>query len=141
MSAVPAIPTVTDELNRKTIEAMLWLAEKRDSGEITDSDFYLGAEIAFMITSGLVDKDIAALTWTNEPESYKHRHETVVLRKLDSILILERPVKSAPTPTLTLIRDGKISRHKYCNGYSFKRAMQSWIDKGWSPLTEEMNNA
>jgi hypothetical protein len=132
---------VTDELNRKTVEAMLWLVEQRESGRITESDFYLGAEVAFMIVNGLVDKDIAEMTWVPAPENYKSRTETAVLRKQDDLLLLRRNMSSNQVRPI-LIRNGRLASLKPSEGVtSLSSILKKMQAKGWIPITEEISNA
>lgn len=52
------VPTLQDELNRKTLEAIEKLALDRDSGRITEAQYAYGVDIVWTTTAGLVDKDL-----------------------------------------------------------------------------------
>lgn len=141
MTIASTIPTVTDELNRKTVDAMLWLIEQRDSGKITEDEFYLGAEMAFMIVNGLVDRDIAEMTWVKPPESYAKRSELAVLRKNDDLLVLRRVLTSNQVRPI-LVRNGRFATLKPSEGVkSLSELLSRMTSKGWNPITEERLNA
>ena len=61
------LPTVTDEINRKTVEAMEWLVHARDQHKITGAEFDTAIQAIWIAVSGLVDKDVTG--FLSEAES------------------------------------------------------------------------
>ena len=57
MSAVSVMPTLQEELDRKTHETLEWLILGRDQCRLSDIQFEAGTDALFMAVSGLVDKD------------------------------------------------------------------------------------
>jgi len=55
------VPTIRDELNRKSFEALEWLAVDFDHGKLTRAQYAAGLEALFMTVAGLVDEEIFKL--------------------------------------------------------------------------------
>lgn len=53
-----AVPTIRDELNRKTFETIEWLAVSHDLGKITEGQFNTGVDAVFMSVAGLVSDSV-----------------------------------------------------------------------------------
>src|SRR3569832_1870617 len=58
MSALPRLPTIREELDRKAFETIDWLITSYDKGKLTEPQFHSGLNALFMATSGLVDADV-----------------------------------------------------------------------------------
>jgi len=52
------LPTIREELDRKTFETIEWLAVSHDLGKITDGQFNTGVDAVFMSVAGLVNYSI-----------------------------------------------------------------------------------
>lgn len=52
------VPTLQEELNRKTLEALEKLAFDRENGRITEAQYAYGLNILWTTTAGLIDKDL-----------------------------------------------------------------------------------
>jgi hypothetical protein len=50
-----SVPTLSEELNRKTFETVDWLCHAHDAGSISDAQFSTGMDAVWMVASGLVD--------------------------------------------------------------------------------------
>jgi len=68
MSALPRLPTIREELDRKAFETIDWLITSYDKGKLTEPQFRCGLDALFMATSGLVDADVVDLITTASDE-------------------------------------------------------------------------
>lgn len=57
MNTAAAIPTVKEELGRKTFATIEELITKKENGSITNAEYKIGIETIFNIASGLLDKE------------------------------------------------------------------------------------
>lgn len=55
--AALVLPTLYEELNRKTFETIEWLVMGLQNGRLTNEQFSMGVDTLFMTVNGLVDKD------------------------------------------------------------------------------------
>lgn len=55
------IPTVRDELNRKSIDAVEYLVKKHVGGEISDEAYSVALDTLFIAVSGIVREDFIDL--------------------------------------------------------------------------------
>jgi hypothetical protein len=58
MAAIPNVPTLPEELNRKTLEVIEWLVTRLGQGQLTEPQFITGLDTVFMTVSGLVDFEL-----------------------------------------------------------------------------------
>ena len=56
------LPSLKEELERKTFATLEWLVLEAKRGAITNKQFQTGLEAVFMVASGLVGKDFLAIT-------------------------------------------------------------------------------
>ena len=61
-------PTIKEELNRKTIETLEYLIQRRQLGHISESQISTGLDVLFMNVSGLVDDDFVNLITAADAE-------------------------------------------------------------------------
>ncbi len=69
MSALPQedLPTLREELDRKTFETLNWMITGHAKGILTADQLSMGVDTLFMAVSGLVDKDfIGIITSTQD---------------------------------------------------------------------------
>lgn len=52
------MPTIREELDRKSYETIEWLATSLKRGKLTEQQFAVGIESVFMTVSGLVDEQV-----------------------------------------------------------------------------------
>jgi hypothetical protein len=57
MTAIAELPTLREELDRKTLETIQWLVRSTESGAITGDQLSVAVDTLFMAVSGLVDAD------------------------------------------------------------------------------------
>lgn len=55
------LPTLKEELDRKSFETIDWLATAYDHGKLTNAQYAAGLEALFMAVSGLCDQEIFEL--------------------------------------------------------------------------------
>lgn len=60
----PAWPSMRDELNRKTVEAVERLLQRWSNAEITNGQFVTGMQAIFATVAGIVDEDVMAIITT-----------------------------------------------------------------------------
>lgn len=58
---IPDIPTLSEELNRKSFETLEWLTIAVEQGRITAHQFSTGIDVLFMAVSGLVKQEFVEL--------------------------------------------------------------------------------
>jgi hypothetical protein len=58
---VEAVPTVREELNRKTVEVLTTACQKTDVGRLPKRDLALIGQTLWQVTSGLVDNEVSHL--------------------------------------------------------------------------------
>lgn len=61
-------PTVSDELHRKTLDALAWLADQREAGDVSEREFYTAIRTLFIAVSGMVPTDVIEMLSMEEPE-------------------------------------------------------------------------
>jgi hypothetical protein len=54
-------PSIYEELNRKTVDALVWLEESLEQGELTPEQGYAARQALFMALSGLLSPDVNSL--------------------------------------------------------------------------------
>jgi hypothetical protein len=67
------IPSVREILNAKVIDALIELEERKESGEITEGEWYVARQTVFQAFSGLAMPEVFDLMKTDEPESVRAR--------------------------------------------------------------------
>lgn len=55
------LPTLYEELNRKTVDTLVWLTEQQDRGTLTPEQVNAGTQALWMAVSGLVSRDVMEL--------------------------------------------------------------------------------
>jgi hypothetical protein len=55
------VPTLQDEIDRKSFETLEWLTHSVSQGRITADQFSVGVDVLFMTASGLLKKDFIDL--------------------------------------------------------------------------------
>ena len=65
--AAQTYPTIAEELHRKTLSAIATLLAKRETGAITEWEYYIAIQALFEAVSGLVPQDVFELLSTDEP--------------------------------------------------------------------------
>ena len=83
MSEVEGWPSVSEELSRKTVQALVALEKQRLSGEITVREHFLSVRAIFNATSGLVPEEVMDAMALSEPVV-----ETIILAKPDASMIV-----------------------------------------------------
>ena len=61
-------PSIREEIERKAIDAAVWLIEKHEAGEITDEQLFIGQQTLFMTVSGLVGREVYDLISASMPD-------------------------------------------------------------------------
>ncbi len=61
-------PSIRNEIERKAVDTAVWLLEKREAGEITDEQLYIGQQALFMTVSGLVGRSVFDLISASMPD-------------------------------------------------------------------------
>jgi hypothetical protein len=64
-------PTIAEELHRKSLDALIWLAEEHEKGKIDDVQMYIAVEAIFKAVSGLVPQDVFELMSMRDPRRSK----------------------------------------------------------------------
>ena len=57
-----------EEIERKALDAAIWLESKREAGTLTDQEIYVGQEVLFMVVSGLIGREVFELISAEQPE-------------------------------------------------------------------------
>lgn len=66
MSAIQH-PTLFEELNRKSVDALTWLAELEESGQARPDQVYIARQALFMALAGLLASDVNELLSASMP--------------------------------------------------------------------------
>jgi hypothetical protein len=64
------VPSLQDELTRKTLETYQWIVEKSSNAEMSDSEVKVALQTAFNITCGLVPSDITRAAEVAEGDAH-----------------------------------------------------------------------
>lgn len=110
MNTQSAVPTIPEELERKSFETIDWLFSAVENGKITKQQFKTGIDALFLATGGLVSNDIFALiTQANDViksiENIQSRHFIVG----SEVLTLRWKVDTETVKVL-FRKDGKLVR-------------------------------
>ncbi|MFW6855293.1 hypothetical protein ACODYM_28800 [Burkholderia gladioli] len=73
------LPTIQEELDRKSIETLEWLITSRDNGRISSQQLKTGLDALFMTVSGLTPEDFTTLV--TEASMMLDRPASVVVQK------------------------------------------------------------
>ncbi len=57
-----------EEIERKALDAAIWLESKREAGTLTNQEIYVGQEVLFMVVSGLIGREVFELISAEQPE-------------------------------------------------------------------------
>ena len=82
------IPSLFEELNRKTVDALTWLEEGRASGELTPDQIYVAQQALFMAVAGLVNNDVGDLMSASSVDTSKTRGQQTVLARGSNLAII-----------------------------------------------------
>lgn len=66
-----SMPTIKEELDRKTLDTLEYLITKREAKEITREQISTGLDVLFMNVSGLVSEDFIELITAADEEYCK----------------------------------------------------------------------
>ena len=81
------LPTLKEEIDRKSMEAALWLYESVTAGKITAAQFSTGLDALFMAVSGLANQDVFELiTEGSEQAAQAEDRQRRVFIKGDSLV-------------------------------------------------------
>ena len=61
-------PTIAEEIHRKTLDALVWLLDRKERGLVTEQEYYVAIQTLFIAVSGLVSEDIFEMLSMDEPE-------------------------------------------------------------------------
>lgn len=87
MSALPAIPTLQEELNRKAFRSVDWLFTSLDNGKLTPEQFSAGIDALFMAVSGLVDEDVVDLITAADKMAKKGIFKRIFVQGANTIVL------------------------------------------------------
>jgi hypothetical protein len=107
-----APPTVRQEVNRKTWDALGSLLEQLQAGAITDAQFKIATDALWTTVSGLVDKDLME-TFSQIQDSRRGTADWTVKRlfgKGDTVVALTWPVGSKSVALRCITRTGNNCR-------------------------------
>lgn len=99
-------PSVYEELNRKVVDALVWLEESQASGELTPEQAYAARQALFIAVSGLLSSDVNALL-SSAAHSNSAVHQEVCIKD-NTIAVLTMSdhgnvmVHRAPIDTLNM---------------------------------------
>lgn len=63
------LPTIREELHRKTLDALAWVYGQQDVGLLTDYEVYHCVQALFIAVSGLVPRDVFEDLSVDEPNN------------------------------------------------------------------------
>jgi hypothetical protein len=106
---VSSIPTLFEELNRKSVDALTWLAEGEESGELRPDQVYVARQALFMALAGLLSSDVNELLSASMPDEAPPEIE-VWLKDDRAMSVLVRQGNKRVTASLATI--GKIVSHR-----------------------------
>lgn len=81
-------PTIADELHRKTLDAIAWLAEQRECGLMDEHEFHKALQAVHIAVGGLVPHDVYLMLSHEEPR--RHHRSHLLYRDVDGRLIYIR---------------------------------------------------
>jgi hypothetical protein len=79
-------PTLFEELNRKSVDALVWLAEGEESGSLSPDQVYVARQALFMALSGLVEREIGQMLSSAPPMT--DLGQQAVFWRDDSMIVL-----------------------------------------------------
>lgn len=104
-----SIPTLFEELNRKSVDALTWLAEGEESGELRPDQVYVARQALFMALAGLLSPDVNELLSASMPDRAPPQVEVWLLNDR-AISVLVRQGDERVTASLATI--GKVISHR-----------------------------
>lgn len=81
-----SIPSLFEELNRKSLDAMIWLQEGLESGALTADQVFVAKQAMFTAVAGLLEPTVNQLLSADSVGTDKLRQE--VYRKADRLVVL-----------------------------------------------------
>lgn len=108
------LPTLREELDRKSMETVDYLFSNLDNGKITMSQFSTGLDVLFMATAGLVDKGIVDLV-TNGAEYVRQAPDDMIIKRVfikDSITVRLARRPGADCFTVDFYKNGTHARQE-----------------------------
>jgi|GEM_PF-2354176 len=111
LAHVNDMPTVREELERKTYETLNHLSDRFLAGYISEADVSFGCDIIWMVASGLVGDDLAkAITTSVSTESKQERR--IFADESDNITLTVKRVMGEDTFTILKRRGSAIIEGK-----------------------------
>lgn len=109
------LPTIREELERKTLETYDWLMQRSSTGQFGSSEVRVALQTIFNITSGLIDREITDAAAAVEFESeYNHTHKRIY-RVGHIVFVVSWTMGSSEVRVLTIKHDGTAEKVYECD--------------------------
>lgn len=131
-------PSLFEELNRKVVDALVWLEEGKESNELRPDQVYVAYQALFMAVSGLTSNDVSHLLSVTGNSMPSVMSETV-MAKDNKVLMLKLLndgstfIKSLPVTASSKTKTLKGSDFRSGQAL-FKGAVRKLSSKGYQRL-------
>lgn len=112
MTTTTELPTVKEELDRKTVESIEWLLHAHTVGNLTENQFAAAIDALFMAVNGVVSEDVAQML--TEASQLPSRRTEVLKRhfiKDGALVTVQRDVGGTAVQYATRV-NGKIKTQR-----------------------------
>ena len=100
------IPSVREELDRKTVEAITQLTLSFDAGTMTQEAYYWSINAINLVTNGLIDEEVSLVLSDNLKENVPHFKERRIFKAYGSLVILIRELTEDYFVVFKIVSDG-----------------------------------
>lgn len=130
-------PSIFEELNRKSLEALRWLVEQHRDGYISDAELHTARTTLFMTVAGLARPDVVELL-TQGALPPEQKDTTIrLLRSGDTLVLLKHAIGDHGVEVATLKSKSPLStRTTSFKGDDAPRKARLWLKKALKALVE-----
>lgn len=133
---LPSLPTLREELDRKSFATLDWLFTSLEQGKLTPEQFSTGIDALFMATAGLVDQEITTIVTGASGMARKGAFKRILLRHEVTCMLTR--VAGASSFLMTVYQAGKqvSERVQECDSSqaaksAMERLVQAMVAKGY----------
>lgn len=130
------VPTLREEINRKTVDALVWLQEGLDSGRLSADQVYVARQALFTAVAGLLDADINDLLTADPINKDQLRQEVFVKGNNIAILTLtDTKVRLGTTRIINppAVQDNDCATFDKAQSV-FSKAREKFVHMGFTPF-------
>jgi hypothetical protein len=133
------LPTLREELDRKTFDTMQWLTEALTYGKITDAQFSTGVDALFMAVNGLVGEAFCeVVTTAAELVPVATPVRRVVAKASSTVVVTWFPDEPFFTTSAISAGGKKVSKVEMATPANARNSMSKLVDgmtlRGWEEI-------